>query len=121
MPKLTKQEFDKLWLIDEQRKADRLEAIRKAVAKSSVPISDDLLKHVVTLTNTDAISVLRGHPGFALSERREHYRASLSIMLLSLDDLGSALVNFEKQASTDDAEIMQPKNRERLEAVELRI
>lgn len=121
LPKLTTQEFNELWRRDQQRKADKLEAIRKAVAEINAPIPDELLEHVLRLFHTDALSVLRGHPGFVLSERREHFRASLSIMFLSLSDLDSALVEFEEQATTEKAEIMQLQNRKQLEIIEQRI
>ncbi|MCF8466216.1 MAG: hypothetical protein K9G33_02340 [Sneathiella sp.] len=106
---------------DEVRKAKELEEARALVTTSSVPLPDYILERVLRLSPTNADVVLREHNGFILSERREHYRASLSIMVLSIDNLSASLLNFEKLATTGTIEIIKRKNRSRLEAIERQI
>lgn len=119
--KLSEDQWVKLIRLDEARKAQEFEDILKLVADSSVPLADDLLARLLRLFPTDAEKALQGHHGFVLAERRDHYKASLSIMFLSLKDLDEALANFENLANSDNSEIMLPKNRERLATIERRI
>ena len=119
-PQMSNQ-FIELLRLDEERKAKELEETKALVAASGVPMPDDVLERVLRLFPTTAEAVLREHSGFILSERREHYRASLSIMMLSIDDLSAALLNFEQLATANAAEIMKRRNRNQLEAIEGKI
>lgn len=120
-PKLSQEQFFEYLRFDKMCKDVELENVRQSVAQSDIPLSEELLARVLRLFITDALDVLRGHAGFVFVERRKHYRASLSIMLLSLDDLEAALVNFEQLATSDQADIMLPRNAKKLEAIERRI
>lgn len=119
-PKMA-QKFSDLLRLDNERKAREFEKVKQLVAASSIPLSDSVLERVLSLFPTAAHQALREHSGFIFAERREHYRASLSIMFQSLDDLAEALRNFERLATAETAEIMMPKNKDKLEAIERRI
>lgn len=121
LPQVPSEKFFEYVRRDNERKAQQSRLIAEAVGQSNVPLPDSFLSQVVHLFPTDARQVLRAHQGFVLSERREHYRTSLSIMRLSLADLDVALVSFERLAATDTAEIMKPKNSPRLTEIEERI
>ena len=115
-------ELERYFRATSERRAKEAKDIRKSIQGSGVPLSDDLLSRILPLSTTShAKHVLQEHRGFALSERRENYRASLSRTYLALDDLDEALVDFERLATSDEAEITLPKNSERLAATERRI
>jgi len=120
-PQLSLQQVQEILRRDKERKARELEEVREAVAASDVPLPAMLLQKILGLFHRDAESVMRSHAGFALFERRAHYRASLSIMYQSLDDLDAALTEFEALAKTENAEILRYHNRERLQEIESRI
>jgi len=106
---------------DRARKDAKRDALQKAVEESDVPLSDELLDCVLSLFTTDAGLVLQHHAGFIIAERRDHYRASLSIMRLAIADLKTALKNFVQVATIDDPGIILAKNRGQLQAIEERI
>lgn len=119
--RLSQTEFEELWRRDEERKAKELEAIRTEVAAGDIPISDALLIRLLRLFSSTAKSVLREHPGFRFSERRDHYRTSLSVMRISANDLAEALKDFEREATAENSEVMRYKNKDRLRHTERRI
>lgn len=120
-PRLSHAEFKELWRRDEERKAKELEAIRMEVATGDIPVSDALLVRLLQLFPSTAKSVLREHPGFRFSERRDHYRTSLSVMRLSASDLAESLKDFEREATAENSEIMRYKNKDRLRHTARRI
>ena len=115
--KFSFEEFNKLWKHQEERKASEFKQIQQSILESEIPLSDDLLDRIIDLSPAKSMEILRLHTGFPLNERREHYHSSLLIMKDSLKDLEEALINFENQATLDDAEIMRFKNKKQLEAI----
>jgi hypothetical protein len=116
---------ERQWLeiirLDEARNAQEHQDILRSIVDSSVPLGDDLLARLLRLSPTDAEHALQGHCGFVLSERRDHYKASLAIMFTSLSDLDEVLANFEILATSENPEIMLPKSRARLQTIEEKI
>ena len=114
-------DLEELWRIDHERKAKELESVRILVSECGGAIPDDLLERLLRLFPTDAKSVLMEHTGFVFAQRRQHYRAALSVARVSLGDLEMALLDFAEKATADDAQIMTHKNKHQLEAIEKRI
>lgn len=121
LSRLSEEQYFELVRMDNARKEKEFEDIKKSVAESDVTLSDELFERLLRLFPTKVVSVMRGHAGFVLAERREHFFTSLSIMYRCLDDLDAALVSFGEQATEHHADIMLPKNKQKLEAIELQI
>jgi hypothetical protein len=86
-----------------------------------VPLPAELVQVVTYLPYEYSHVIMREHPGFALAERRSSYLTSLSIMELSLNDLLSAIANFEHEAIAEGSTLFNRTNGAALDAIERRI
>ncbi|WP_156460401.1 hypothetical protein [Devosia sp. Root635] len=95
------------------------EALRVEVASSAVPLPHELLQRVVL--QSDAPSILRGHPGFDLWERCQSYFTSLDVFNLCLDDLLGAIHGFEGRAVADKPDLFERQRESELRMIQQRI
>jgi hypothetical protein len=105
MSKLTRQEWNRLWALQEQCEASKREKIRQAVASSEAPLSPDLVDAVVNLNDAHTRVNMRDHKGFQLAERRDSYLTSLAILESCLQDLLSAICVFENKAFAEGSDL----------------
>ncbi len=108
MQKFTLGQIDEIWRQQQQREAERRERIRVAMAESEAPLREELAEVVIRLNDTHARAILREHKGFALAERRDSYRTSLSILGQCIQDLLVAIDCFETAALSDDSGYFSP-------------
>ncbi|WP_445219862.1 hypothetical protein ACKWRH_06890 [Bradyrhizobium sp. Pa8] len=108
MQKFALEQIDEIWRRQQQREAERRERIRVAVAESAAPLPEELAEVVIRLNDTHTRAILREHKGFALAERRDSYRTSLSILEQCIQDLLVAIDCFETAALSDDSGYFSP-------------
>lgn len=101
------------------RKRRRNEAIREALSAGTVPVPDDVRHAVTTLFVTDAIDVLRSHPGFDLEDKVRSIRTALKLFDRAFMDLLEALDAFD--AFSRRPEFTYRSHRDDLVAIENRI
>lgn len=95
--------------------------MREAVANTEPPLSSDLTKAVIQLFDGYTRSIMRGHRGYALAERRASYETSLAIMELSCADLISAIDSFAVEALAENSTLFNRQGDGRLVTFEHRI
>lgn len=103
MPQLTEELWNKLWTAQNEREAARREELRQAVAKSTPPLTADLVQALIHLNDQYTREIMREHKGFTLAERRTSYLTSLAIMEQCLQDLLAAICAFEADALAEDS------------------
>lgn len=108
LQKFTREQIDEIWRQQEKREAERRERIRQAVAESEAPLSNELARAVIQLNDQYTRAILRDHKGFALAERRNSYRTSLSILEQCLQDLLVAIDCFETAALSEESGYFDP-------------
>ena len=118
---MTTAHWDKVWQRREQRKAERREHLRQAVAISDVPLPPELAEAVINLNDKCARIVLRHHPGFPLAERRDSYLISVAIVEQSFEDLLAAICNFENAAVAEDSTLISGTEKLELKRFERQI
>jgi len=104
---------------EEDRKEQRKEAIRTALSTGTIPVPDDVRNTVVGLFVTDAIEVLRSHPGFDLEDKVRSIRTALQLFDQSFSDLMGALDAFD--AFSRRPEFGYRSHRDEVAAIERRI
>jgi len=103
MPQLTEELWNKLWNAQNEREAARREELRQAVARSTPPLTADLVQALIHLNDRYTREIMREHKGFTLAERRTSYLTSLAIMEQCLQDLLAEICAFEAAALTEDS------------------
>jgi hypothetical protein len=78
-----------------ERKMDRKQAIRETLSAGVIPVSDDLRDAIARLFVTDAMEVLRAHPGFDLEDKIRSIRTALQLFDRAFADLMLALDEFD--------------------------
>lgn len=121
MPKFTREELNAIMAQQIQREAEYRERVREAVAAAEPPLPDDLVKAVIQLFDSHTRSIMRGHKGAVLAERRSSYQTSLSIMELAYEDLLSAIETFAAEALREDTTLFSRLDPGALEVFERRI
>lgn len=122
MPKLSPEEWNRLVLADEARKAERRERIRQAVAKGPAPLSHELMDALIHLFSSDVREIMQEHSGFALFEKRASYRISRSIFDTSVADLLAAIDAFSARALAEGSNLFSnPHGDDELRVFERRI
>lgn len=108
LPKFTREQIDEIWKRQEEREAERRERIRQAIVESEVPLPEKLAEALIHLNDKHTRSILRGHKGYPLAERRNSYFTSLSIMEQCLQDLLAAIDCFESAALSNESGYFDP-------------
>jgi len=104
---------------EEDRKNQRKEAIRAALGAGTIPVPDDIRNAVVGLFITDAMEVLRSHPGFDLEDKFRSIRTALQLFDQSFSDLMGVLDAFD--AFSRRPEFSYRSHRDEVAAIERRI
>lgn len=74
---------------------DQKEAIKSALTASQLPVSDELLNAILQLFVTDALEVLRFHPGCALDDKIRSLKDTFELFQTTYNDLIIQLANFD--------------------------
>jgi hypothetical protein len=88
------QDFETLRAVSEYMTAQRAwqrEAVRDAVKASSVPIPQAIVGDIALLNPSDALDVLKDHPGFKIWRRWKSYLAALALFERAMADLFDAI------------------------------
>jgi hypothetical protein len=80
---------------EKDREKQRLEAIRHALSTATIPVPDELREAVASLFVTEAMEVLRAHPGFDLEYKLRSLRTTLQLFDQAYLDLMEALAAFD--------------------------
>lgn len=88
-------------LTNQQKQAEK-DRIIKAFMEGPIPVDGDTLESFVRLFVTDAIDVLRSHPGFPLEEKVRSLKTTLSLFERAADDLVAALYRFDAFSRTPE-------------------
>lgn len=80
---------------EEERRTNAKAAIKMALADGPIPVHEEVLKAVLKLFATDAIEVLRAHPGFSLEDRMRSLRTTFQLFDHAFVDLTRALDAFD--------------------------
>lgn len=118
---LTEERWTEFWKRQQEREAKEREAVRLAVASSSVPLSSELVSQVIGLPDGYFQATMREHPGYPYAERRNTYQTSLSILEMSLEDLIVAISDFERRAIAENTTLFSHHGRDELDAIERRM
>jgi hypothetical protein len=121
MPELTEQLWNTLWQQQQKREAEAREKLRLAIAAASSPLPQELVDKLVMFSDSDFGAAMREHPAYTLSERRDSYEISLSIMEMSIADLLAAISDFEQRALPGESALFQLHGRGELDKIEDRI
>lgn len=78
-----------------KQKQERKHAIRDALTATAIPVSDDIRDAIADLFITDALEVLRAHPGFDLHDKLRSIRTTMQLFDQAADDLMNALSAFD--------------------------
>jgi hypothetical protein len=104
---------------EEERKRRRKEMIRDALTGATIPVSDEVRDAVAALFVTDALEVLRAHPGFDLEDKIQSIRTTLQLFDQAFADLTAALDAFD--AFSRRPEFGYRSHRDELTVLETRI
>lgn len=92
------------FIIDRMNRKKQMEKnqLIKAFKEGPVPTDDATLESFVRLFITDAIEVLRFHPGFAVEEKVRSIKTTLCLFERATDDLLEALKRFDAFSRTPE-------------------
>ncbi|MDX8495317.1 hypothetical protein RFN29_27540 [Mesorhizobium sp. VK22B] len=121
VPKLTREQVARLWKRQEERQAQERESLRQAVASSQVPLPEELAQAVIEQNSRHTRTIMRGHSGYALAERRDSFLTSLAIMEQCLQDLLVAINVFENAALSKESNYFAPGGEDESGRTERRI
>lgn len=102
---MTGQEFNTLRsfveLKNRQKQVEK-DRIIEAFKKGSIPIDEAIFESFLRLFVTDAVEVLRSHPGFVLEDKVRSLKTTLSLFERTADDLIEALNRFDAFSRTPE-------------------
>ncbi|MCW1410736.1 MULTISPECIES: hypothetical protein [Rhizobium] len=113
------QDVSRLLGRDAQRKQERKQAILDALAAGAIPVSGEIRDAIANLFITDALEVLRFHPGFDLEDKIRSIRTTLQLFDQAAADLTEALAAFDTFSRRP--EFSYRSHRAEHEAIERRI
>lgn len=120
-PNLSMEPLNEILRRQQAQEHAQREAIREAVASASAPLSPELVTALIRLFDRDVHEIMRGHPGYELSERRASYQAALAILEGSIEDLLLAVDDFSARALVENPSIFSLREAQTLQAIENRI
>ena len=94
-----------------QQEAAARDKLCRDIEASVIPLPEGLAVAVERIFITELRDVMHFHPGYALAERRDSYRTSVSILQHCFDDLHAAIDRFEQFALSE--EWAAPNHRDR--------
>src|SRR3546814_2608487 len=78
------------------------EAVWEALKAAAMPIPQTIVDELALLNPTDALDVLKDHPGFKVWQRWKSYQAALALFERCMADLFAAIEAFEEVMREDD-------------------
>ncbi|HIP79992.1 MAG TPA: hypothetical protein EYH07_16215 [Kiloniellaceae bacterium] len=92
------------WVSDLMRaqRTRQREAVRDALKVAPIPIPQVIVDELALLNPTDALDVLKDHPGFKIWQRWKSYQAALALFERCMADLFAAIDAFDEVMRQDD-------------------
>lgn len=106
--------LSKIGAQQELRLAKEREKLSLEMAKGQVPLPQDLLEAIITLSPRHFDDIMRNHPGAKVSDLRDSYRVSLSIFRCCFQDLEECVLEFNNLASDKTFNLFAKENEAKL-------